>query len=105
MIGIDELPLLSRLQGLMSNRFDELVAAYPRILERGLKSRLAKVLDDAYGYRLSNRAEDLDTMNTKIAQDAVEVLLAALEIASGVGDHDAPRRPSRIQSLKPKDKK
>jgi hypothetical protein len=89
----------------MADRFDELVAAYPRILERGLKVRLAKVLDDAYGFRVSKGAEALDTVASHVAQDAVEVLLAALEIASGVGEPDAPRRPSRIQSLKPKDKK
>jgi hypothetical protein len=87
-----------------SDRFDELVAAYPRILERGLKVRLGKVLDDAYGFRISKKAEALDTLDTKIAQDAIEVLLAALEIASGVGESDTPRRPSRIQSLKPKGK-
>ena len=71
----------------------------------GPQVRLGKVLDDAYGFRISKNAEALDTLDTKVAQDAIEVLLAALEIASGVGEGDAPRRPSRIQSLKPKEPK
>jgi len=44
-------------------------------------------------------------LESRIAQYAIEVLLAALEIASGVGENETPRRPSRIQSLKPKDPK
>jgi len=86
----------------MSDSFDELVAGYPRIVTRKLGSRLANVLNNAYGFRVSENPEALATISTEAAQDALEVLMAAIEIASGLGEQDATDRASHIESLRPR---
>jgi hypothetical protein len=86
----------------MSDSFDELVAGYPRIVTRNLATRLAGVLNQAYGFRVSENPEALATVTTDAAQDALEVLMAAIEIASGLGEEDATERASHIESLRPR---
>ena len=88
----------------MSDSFDELAARYPRIVSRNLQSRLASVLDQAYGFQVSTDPSVLDTLASHVAQDAIEVLVAAIEIASGLNDEQAAERASHIESLRPRKK-
>jgi hypothetical protein len=87
------------------SEFDKLVARYPRIVSRNLTRRLASVLNQAYGFQVSENPEALATIATDAAQDAIEVLMAAIEIASGLGNEDATERASHIESLRPRQDK
>jgi hypothetical protein len=86
----------------MSDSFEELVAGYPRIVARKLAGRLANVLNHAYGFRVSDNPDALAALGTEAAQDALEVLMAAIEIASGLGDEDFTERASHIEALRPR---
>jgi hypothetical protein len=76
--------------------FEHLIAAHPRIQERGLESRLVAVLNHAYAFEV---ARGLEIVDADAAQDSLEVLQAATELASMVTRLPESERPSGIWTV------
>ncbi len=86
----------------MAGVFDQLMVAHPRIRARNLGSRLVAGLNQAYGFRVD---EGLELLDADSAEDALEVLQAAAELAATVTRSSEADRQSGIwgvmQSLMP----
>lgn len=76
--------------------FEELMAAHPRIRDRGLESKLISVLNDAYGFEVARGLHEVDA---DAASDSLEILTAAAELASTVVRRPASDLPDPISKI------
>jgi hypothetical protein len=76
--------------------FQQLLVTHPRIRENGLEARLLAVLNDAYAFEV---ARGLEVVDAEAAKDALEVLQAAIELASVVIRLPESERPSGIWEI------
>jgi hypothetical protein len=80
----------------MDDLFQALMHAHPRIQERGLEARLVAVLNDAYAFEV---ARGLEALDLEAELDALETLLAAVELASTVTRFRESDRGSGIRNV------
>ena len=76
--------------------FRELMAAHPRIQERGLEARFVAVLNDAYAFDVARGLHHLDA---DAATNTLELLQAAVHLASTVVRLPESDRPGGISEI------
>ena len=81
----------------MANLYENIMTAYPQIRRRKLEDRVKAVLDCAYGFQVSRNLESLQ--DYEAANDAVEVLKAASELAGMLVGFPPEERPSGIGAI------